>query len=324
MSDEDAIESVLYHYTDSIGLAGIVRPSWPFPFLKPENEIGYHRVLRLLLSDARFMNDTEELKFGVRILRDRLRVAAGDHSIRPEFRAAFQDMDQFLDADSILEWPRRVFAACFCADGDLLSQWRGYAGGTGGFAIGVDRDALESRTFTIHRDRSPGRRLPLFAASLDAVVYGEEAGGVTVDRHIHEIMNGDKKDLVIDQRPEVHNLARNLLFSLLVQAVTTIKADAFKEEKEWRLVSLSEGDFPVDVRARSRGLVPYVDAAVGLSWESNISTRNRHYDSHPTIVDLVVGPGPEQAEQVLAAKELLRGAGHDPDVVRPSKTSYRG
>jgi hypothetical protein len=34
-----------------------------------------------------------------------------------------------------MEWPRRCLAACFCAKGDLLSQWRGYAGGTGGFAL---------------------------------------------------------------------------------------------------------------------------------------------------------------------------------------------
>jgi hypothetical protein len=79
MSAADSEPSVLYHYTDSFGLVGIVKPSWPSPFLKPEREIGYHRVLRLLLSDVRFMNDTEELKFGARLLRERLRVAARDH-----------------------------------------------------------------------------------------------------------------------------------------------------------------------------------------------------------------------------------------------------
>ncbi|OCB32813.1 hypothetical protein A5676_04440 [Mycobacterium malmoense] len=303
---------------------GIVKPSWPFPFLKPEHEIGYHRVLRLLLSDVRFMNDTEELKFGARLLRERLRVAARDHSVPQEFRTAFNDIDQFLDADGILDWPRRCLAACFCAKGDLLSQWRGYAGGTGGFAIGIDRDGLESRTSVFHRNRWPGEYTPPSEPTLKRVVYGKDAGIAAIDEHIQSLMRSDWKGLITDQRPMARNSARNLLFSLLVQAVTTIKADTFSEEKEWRLVTLSESGFPVDVRARARGLIPYVDVGVNIPSASTPQDQERHYKTHPTIVDLVVGPGPDQAEQVLAARELLTGTGHDPKVVRPSNISYRG
>lgn len=317
--------SVLYHYTDAHGLVGIVKPSWPFPFrLKPEHEIGYHRVLRLLLSDVRFMNDTEELRFGARLLRERLRLVAGDHSIPQEFRTAFQDIDQFLDAEGILEWPRRCLAACFCAKDDLLSQWRGYAGGTGGFAIGIDRDGLENRTHAFHRNRWPGDLQPPSKPSLKRVVYGEDAGIAAIDEHIHSLMTSDWKGLITDQRPLARNSARNLLFTLLVQAVTTIKADTFSEEKEWRLVTLSESNYPIDVRARARGLLPYVDVGVNISWASTPVDQELHHKAHPTIADLVVGPGPDQAEQVLAARELLAGAGHNPEVVRPSRVSYRG
>lgn len=318
---------MLYHYTDSFGLVGIVKPSWPswlVPFFKSEHEIGYHRVLRLLLSDVRFMNDTEELKFGARLLRERLRIAACDHSVPEEFRAAFNDIDQFLDAEGILEWPRRCLATCFCAEGDLLSQWRGYAGGTGGFAIGVDRDGLENRTFVFHRNRWPGDLQPPSKPDLKRVVYGEEAGIAAADEHIQSLITSDWSGLVTDQRPMARNVARNLLFSLLVRAVTTIKADAFSEEKEWRLVTLSESGFPVDVRTRARGLVPYVDVGVNISEAVTAPGQELHYKAHPTIVDLVVGPGPDQAEQVLAARELLTGTGHHPEVVRPSKVSYRG
>lgn len=45
---------------------------------------------------------------------------------------------------------------------------------------------------------------------------------------------------------------------------------------------------------------------------------------HPTIKDLVVGPGPEQAGQILAAYELLKANGHDRDVVRKSDVAFRG
>jgi hypothetical protein len=35
-----------------------------------------------------------------------------------------------------------VYITCFCEDGDLLSQWRGYAD-PGGYAIGFDAAELE-------------------------------------------------------------------------------------------------------------------------------------------------------------------------------------
>ncbi|HEX4391875.1 MAG TPA: hypothetical protein VH084_10085 [Mycobacterium sp.] len=44
MTAADSEPSVLYHYTDSFGMVGNVKPSWPFPFLKSEHEIGYHVV----------------------------------------------------------------------------------------------------------------------------------------------------------------------------------------------------------------------------------------------------------------------------------------
>jgi hypothetical protein len=63
--------------------------------------------------------------------------------------------------------------------------------------------------------------------------------------------------------------------------------------------------------------------AVNVSEKETAPEHAAHHKKHPTIVDLVVGPGPEQAEQVVAAKELLKATGHDPEVVRPSKVTYR-
>ncbi|MFH8979209.1 hypothetical protein, partial [Streptomyces sp. NPDC017890] len=43
-----------------------------------------------------------------------------------------------------------------------------------------------------------------------------------------------------------------------------------------------------------------------------------------TIARLIVGPGPYQDVQVIAARQLLSVNGHDPGVVEPSGITFRG
>lgn len=40
------------------------------------------------------------------------------------------------------EYGLRPFIACFCEQGDLLSQWRGYGGGAPAFSLGLDLSSL--------------------------------------------------------------------------------------------------------------------------------------------------------------------------------------
>ena len=90
MSATPSEPSVLYHYTDAFGLVGIVSPSpssWPVPGDNPEKH--YKRAVKLLASDVRFMNDTQELKFGARLLRARLLASAVNPATPPEFQVAF-------------------------------------------------------------------------------------------------------------------------------------------------------------------------------------------------------------------------------------------
>ncbi|BBZ15904.1 DUF2971 domain-containing protein [Mycolicibacterium gadium] len=316
--------SILYHYTDAYGVVGIVDSSWrDYAILKPENEIGRHKTIKLQASDIRFMNDTEELKFGTRLLRNHLEALAVDPSISPEFRAAFADIAPYFFPEGTLDWPVSCYATSFCVKGDLLSQWRGYAGGTGGFALGLDRDGLENRSYSIGRDRWPGDREAPAKVTLKRVVYGEDAGIAAIDEHIEDLMKTNWTSIITDRRPQHSQQARLLLFTMLVRAVAIIKDDAFKEEKEWRLFTMGEFRWPVDVRARARGLLPYKNIAVNVSWKATAPEHEAHHKEHPTIVDLVVGPGPEQAEQVVAARELLKGTDHEPKVVRSSKVTYR-
>ncbi len=133
---------ILYHYTDAGGLLGILKPSWPSGIAQPA---GGAALLRA--SDVRYMNDFRELRHGLDLLRERLRAETRADFESSDVEAVFELFADQLDVPLFDESAKhlRVFAACLCKKGDLLSQWRGYAGGVGGYAIGFRTDVLKDR-----------------------------------------------------------------------------------------------------------------------------------------------------------------------------------
>jgi hypothetical protein len=132
----------LYHYTDAAGLIGIV-----------ERQV-------LWATDAEFLNDAQELRFGRAEVHAALLSRAselstgkarGDHPEYPEYpdALAYTAASMMLGAAESIQPNARhdeyfqvaVYVTCFCEEPDLLSQWRGYAAG-GGFAIGFSTSAL--------------------------------------------------------------------------------------------------------------------------------------------------------------------------------------
>lgn len=70
--------------------------------------------------------------------------------------------------------------------------------------------------------------------------------------------------------------------------------------------------------------MPYAEIAVNLLPSQGADEGKYESSTHPTVVDLVVGPGADRAEQVVAAQELMRSTGRDPEVVRASEVTFRG
>ena len=220
-----------------------------------------------------------------------------------------------LSDDDVFGWDLRCFTACFCESGDLLSQWRGYAGGVGGYAIGFPWDALAERSFALHPGATAIGTTP-FEADLRRVTYGIAAAEGTADQFMNWLQYAWSPEggliHMVDQEPGIM-----WLLSIALRELTAVKNHAFQEEHEWRLSALSELKYPVRVRARPSGLVPFLDIAVNMKPQDA-------KDIPPTIAELVVGPGPNQLSQLVAARELLKACGHDPDVVVGSEVPFRG
>ncbi|HUY99940.1 MAG TPA: DUF2971 domain-containing protein [Thermomicrobiaceae bacterium] len=133
----DSEPSLLYHYTDAAGLRGIVTSG------------------ELWATDAFYLNDASEFRYVFQLVAEELEQMEQADPPPPDAASEVAEMIR-LAADIALETIRDdipFFVACFCKRKDLLSQWRGYAKGTGGFSIGFKRRELEA----VGEDRDFGR-----------------------------------------------------------------------------------------------------------------------------------------------------------------------
>jgi hypothetical protein len=109
----------LYHYTDQAGLLGIIR----------ETEFWATKV--------QYMNDATEFGRAIGLakgrMEDRIRNSkiSGDVDV---LDALINNLDHILYIN--------ICCVSFCRHPDLLSQWRGYSGLGGGYAIGFCLDAV--------------------------------------------------------------------------------------------------------------------------------------------------------------------------------------
>jgi hypothetical protein len=106
----------------------------------------------LWATDVQFLNDGAELIYAAREIsahaRRRAEEICPELSHEPKYDDAFERAQRLLGiADGVDGYAdgryAQVFVGCFCGDGDLLGQWRGY-GRDGGFALGFDSGDLAS------------------------------------------------------------------------------------------------------------------------------------------------------------------------------------
>ena len=301
LSDSAQFPPVLYHYTNSAGLKGIL-------------ETG-----SLWSTDADFLNDAQELQFGRPQLCDAL-IKQADH-LHPEGRPGgdadwsratiLRSAVDYLQPADLISKSRteQVYVACFCEHSDLLSQWRGY-GSSGGYAIGFRSEHLPVPAPTlaevplIGTDGQVTRVLDSSQppeSSLIQVRYGKSAITPMIDQVLKEIA----------QRPRGHPGSAGWAEAVLlaVPALAGIKHEAFAEEHEWRLLTAEVGTRPTGFRVTPLGLVPYIELPLNL---------------HEALHEIVVGPGNHSDVRMLGVARLLQHLGL-PDVpIRSSSAPYRG
>ncbi len=235
---EDALPKTIYHYTTYDGLLGILKEK------------------ALWATKIHYLNDASELSEPLDVAKSFLEQYALQLTTD-----VIENAEEKLEINTrMLEEIRyneriNICVASFCADGDLLSQWRAYGLPDAAFAIGFHRERLVesigSQPFKLNRCAyyEPGDyRTEVRSAITGSIAEAHAAGEVPV----------------------------NFVYDL-IQKAATMKFKCFEEEKEWRIVSsepLSFTDPAFGFRAAKSMVIPYYSVPLNPS----------------SIVEIVIGP----------------------------------
>jgi hypothetical protein len=215
----------LHHYTSIAGVKGILDSG------------------RMWATHAGFMNDQREVAYVTDILRD---AEEGMPAIRSLSDGETTFLTHLLNAMHPPWWTFAPLVICFCMDGDLLSQWRGYSGPTGetgGYALEFDTPAWVADRYLISQ-----------------VIYDLEEQRHRMRSAIEIMLEAVRREVTLqddssDDFKSLIGAGQSLLWHLFM----TFKDKAFSEEKEWRMTFLKNkapGSW-TDFRLGSTLLIPY-------------------------------------------------------------------
>jgi Protein of unknown function (DUF2971) len=266
--------SSLWHYTDASGLQGILSTQ------------------QLWATRVDFLNDALEFWYGVDLFVKAL-VAYNASGCKPPTRRfvdGLRDPDRFV-IPSFLMRTASAFVTCFCADGDLLSQWRAYAGrdNVGGYALGFEPPG------DIHA--WPQAAAGSHELALRRVLYDctEQKGEclALVDQLV-AFLDTDPTDL------EIQKSFSDSLIDGLIEIATWCKHPAFREENEWRITYIRSDDaspLPLDHRSSSGLVVPFVRLEVPRAVGA--------YDKSLPIAEIKCGPSPDPERKQAGVRSIL-------------------
>jgi len=279
----------LFHYTSSLGALGIIGQGC------------------IRATDLSYLNDRRELFHGLDLF---VRYAA---EISPGFGALVAGHAMKLREEPLAQ--SRLAAACFCEQGTLLSQWRGY-GKSSGYALGFDFDGLNSGPYPTERPT----KVVYKTNEQEEVVSNFLDEAFIMWPEIEAVMQSSPKapdDPGAEYRRVMTQFAENHMLPIWITS-GLFKHPSFSEEDEWRIIhpmfwwkpgepdwNPSEGhrQLKTEYRGGPMGITPFV----------SIPLKNQN--GLMPLSDVIVGPGPNEQERCVAMKMLLSTHGYDVDAI---------
>jgi hypothetical protein len=199
----------LFHYTGAAAIRGILQSG------------------RLWASGAQYMNDWMEVVYGYDIIMTGLRELVEKNKLPNRSRTVFKDVLQLMQSpDSPFI---DAYFIAFCEKGNLLSQWRAYAG-TQGFAIEFDPLVVAGElTLTT---QAPARNLRLAKIEYDPRQQSKNF------RQLIEELRDTIEETQLTHSGEASSFPTLVEFTRMVLSswAATVKHPGFEEEQEWRVI----------------------------------------------------------------------------------------
>lgn len=296
---------MIFHYTTANGLLGVIKSN------------------RLWASDVLYMNDATEVEYGRQLIIE-VAAAAGAEAKCPMAQTLCKSIDTVLYPVGMVGGG--FYAACFCEEGDLLSQWRGYSGGVGGYSLG-----FKVRDLQHWHQSTPERRYVLRPVVYDPAEQRELIRSflLNVDVGLAELLAGH----LAAHEQEVHAIAYATIQRQMLECMLMMKNPAFKEEREWRLIhhrsSFSrEPEAKVDYRPTRSFIVPFVALDITRMGPETLEHVPAHaqadvraYNRVP-LATVIVGPSAHPEPAAAAVRTMLRDLHMNADVIN-SKVPIR-
>lgn len=201
----------LFHYCSAEGLQGILAEK------------------KLWLSDVFTLNDASEIEYAADVVNN---VLQRQSHLPPWLPSCL--------SPPMLRELLHLYVACFCSDGDLLSQWRGYTTAGSGFSVGFNRELLRQHC-TKNNLSSPF-----------SVIYAGERQTMAVERAIRAVVK--------------HNLTETSCAEMMEEFIYFLsgcllgmKNPCFAEENEWRILRISTAPLDLKFRAARGIIIPYIE-----------------------------------------------------------------
>ncbi|MDH3373635.1 MAG: DUF2971 domain-containing protein [Gammaproteobacteria bacterium] len=259
----DPYPNILYHYTSAEGLLGIL------------SNKNFH------LTDLRYVNDFSELQYSRELIESRLTARLEDSKVLSGAERQFINGNRH--SFDPFQFSNAVYSMSFCEEGNLLSQWRGYRRGGGGYALGID---------FFH-----ALRLLDKPCSLRKIVYNRQDQLNYIDLLIDRFLTTLRAEFENDGQNQADDFMREMseAFSRAVgELIFCFKHPDFVEEREWRLVHFARFKPTTDRNSQSPefrtfegNVIPY--AIVSFDRAIEVSRDDSFGYGFP-IVELMIGP----------------------------------
>jgi Protein of unknown function (DUF2971) len=234
-------------------------------------------------------------------------------------------LDSILFAElnsALAAWERIVdgLGICLSKEGDLLSQWRGYAGDAAGFSIGFDHSYLRELANSIIDENDRIVQLKEMRYDNDVhkdvvkkiyeeikkeLISGPLKGPVNAFAIYasEEAREAYEKDVEAARLSLIQNMASRVVLPLY-----TLKNPGFAEEREWRLLAIVFGLDGCSFRAAANKIIPYQ--------EYTLLTLSK-----PGINRVILGP--KNPTPIRVVERFLKSNGFESVEVLSSKLTYR-